>query len=138
MKKILHTLLVVFAACSITACSSSKSTSPGDAAISYMEYLKDGQYEKFVDGLYFESGVSDGELKDGKSMLLALLNEKGNEILAEKGGIKEVEVLNEEIDEENKFADVDLRITYGNGDVEEDDMKLIRDEKGEWKLYMDK
>ncbi len=70
-------------------------------------------------------------------MLLSLFEEKGAETLEEKGGVKSIEVLSEEISDDGKTATVELRQTYGNGETSEDSMDLILS-GGKWLMEMDK
>ncbi len=53
MKKILSFILTIAVAGVMVSCSSGAS-SPGAAAKQYARWLADGQYQKFVDAIYFE------------------------------------------------------------------------------------
>ena len=54
-----------------------------------------------------------------------------------KGGVTDIEVLSEEISEDGNSAVVKMKITYGNGESEEDETKLVLVD-GKWLLSMDK
>ena len=136
MKKMLYLILAVMTIGGMVSCSSS-SSSPGAAAKKYAEYLGSGEYDKFIDGIYFGENTSKEEIEQGKTMLKALLADKGANALEEKGGLKSVEVASEEISEDGKSATVVLKQTYGDGSVEEDDSNMVL-VNGKWLMEMDK
>lgn len=120
--------LFLFSACS--------SNSPGEAAKKYANHLKNGDFEKWVDGVAFGADASETNVKAGKAMLLAMM-ESGKEKLNEKGGIKDIETVSETISEDGKTAKVVLKMTYGDGSSEENKMDMIQ-ENGTWKMDMKK
>lgn len=137
MKKNVIYLFGLFTLCFFlfSACSSSESSnSPGEAAKKYTNYLKSGDYEKFVDGVAVGEDVSEKELEAGKAMLVAMMDKAKKQIEA-KGGIKDVEVVSETIDEDGKTAKVVLKTTYGDGSTEEKTNRMVL-ENGKWKMKM--
>ncbi len=135
MKKNVYYLFSLLAMCVLlfSACSSN---SPSEAAKKYATYLKNGDFEKWVDGVAFGEDATDANVKASKAMLLAMM-EAGKEKLNEKGGIKNIETVSETISEDGKTAKVTLKMTYGDGTSEESSMDMIQ-EKGTWKMYMKK
>ena len=58
--------------------------------------------------------------------------------MRKNGGIKSYEALSEQIDESGESAVVKMKIMYGDGSDKEDDIKLKKDEQGNWKIDMGK
>ena len=135
MKKILSLALAVAAVALIASCSSS-SSSPGKAAKQYSEYAANGQYDKYLDGFYSSEDTPKAEYEEQRAMLKAMLTEKVTPMIEEKGGIKSIEVVSEEISPDGKTATVGLKTTYGNGDVQEEDTDMIL-VGGKWMMDMD-
>lgn len=78
--------------------------------------------------------TSEKEIEAGKAMLAAMLDKAKKKIEA-KGGIKDIEVVSETIDEDGKTAKVVLKTTYGDGSTEEKTNRMVL-EKGTWKMKM--
>lgn len=53
--------------------------------------------------------------------------------LEKKQGIKTMDIIEEKISEDGKTANVKYKITYGNGETNEDDSELVK-VNDEWKL----
>lgn len=134
MKKLFY-LVIAIALGVMASCGGAKSDGPGKAAKLYIEYMAAGDYDKMLDGLYTEPGADAEEVKQGKTMLKSMLTEKGSESLEEKGGIKTVDIVSEEIAEDGRTAKVKLLYTYGNGETEESDMDMRLDgNKWKWEI----
>ena len=72
-----------------------------------------------------------GPASDGSSSQKA----KGGSTLDEKGGIKSYDIVSEEISEDGTTATVTANIKFGNGDEDKDyKIKMIKDDKGDWKI----
>jgi len=137
MKRILNVfVLVVALGLGFAACFSNNST-PKDAAMKTAALMKSGDYEKMVDGFAYGDNVTPEQEKEVKAMLLHMLKEKGAKSIEQKGGIKDVSFVSEEIDEEEKTATVVLSYTYGDGSTNEDSMNLIKTADG-WKPFVKK
>jgi hypothetical protein len=139
MKKIIS---FVFAIATVAVCGAMFScgggtSSPGAAAKKYVEYVAAGDYDKFLEGVYFSDNATATDVEQGKAMLRSLLTDKVEKEYGEKGGLKSVEVLSENISEDGKTAKVEMRYTYGNGETsdEESDMILV---DGKWLMNMNK
>ena len=137
MKKLSIVFSIVVLMFVMTACSSN---SPKKVAEKSVQCLVDKDYEGYVDLIYFkESETKSAEdLEKGKQQLAAILKDKVEKEYAKKGGIKSYEAQSEKIAEDGKTANVNMKITYGNGKEEETDIKLCKDDKGEWKLDLAK
>lgn len=135
MKKLLG--IIAFVATALLTVSCGGGNTPKGVTEKAMEAMQAKDYDKFVEYVYISP--KEGEDIEGeKKMLAGMLQSKGDKLYEKKGGIKSYEVISEEIDEKGETAVVKLKIEYGNGDVKEDDTKLKKDDKGNWKLEMGK
>ena len=123
-------LALVFAACS------SPST-PGEAAKAYAEDLYGGNTEAVYENIDYGTEATAEEIEQTKQMLTEMWNEKGKPQIDAKGGVTDIEVLSEENSHAGTSAAGKMKITYGNGESEEDETKLVLVD-GKWLLSMDK
>lgn len=65
MKKVFYFSMMVMAMFVMTSCSSSSNT-PGGALKKYSEYLKNGEYEKIVEGMAFKDSQDAAKVKESK------------------------------------------------------------------------
>ena len=130
MKKVLLGFAVIMLA--VVAVSCSKSGSPKDIVNTYLQAMKNKNYEKAADCFYLE-GTKD-EIKADRAQLVALI-EKGGQSLEEKGGIKSYKI--NSVEEDGDSAVVKGEITYGNGDVKEDEI-MTKKVNGKWYIDLDK
>ena len=133
MKKFTALLWVCVAALLLTACSASK---PEDVATSFVDASFKGDADKMLAMIYFpeeekaKPGVEDmvsGKIKDAAS--------KAKERAERKGGIKDVTVLEAQMDEANGQGMVKVQTTFKNdgSESETDRVKLIRS-NDKWKV----
>ena len=130
MKKVILGFAVIMLA--VVAVSCSKSGSPKDVVTTYMQAMKSKNYEKAADCFYLE-GTKD-EVKADRAQLVALI-EKGGQSVEEKGGIKSFKI--NSVEEDGDSAVVKGEITYGNGDVKEDEI-MTKKVNGKWYIDIDK
>ena len=130
MKKVLLGFAVIMLA--VVSVSCSKSSSPKDVVTTYLQAMKSKNYEKAAECFYYE-GTKD-EIKADKTQMLALI-EKGGQSLEEKEGIKSFKI--KSVEEDGDKAVVKGEITYGNGDVKEDEIETKKVD-GKWYIDMDK
>ena len=71
-------------------------------------------------------------------MLAAMLKEKASKEFEKKDGLKSYETLSEEISEDGNTAKVKMKFIYGNGTEDTDNIKLRKDDDGNWKIDMSK
>ena len=135
MKKVIYFSLFVLTLGMFAACSSSEK--PGEAAKKYAQYVADGKYDKFIDAIAFDESASPEQVKEQKDMLLALLQEKGQKGIEEKGGLKSIDIISEVIDPDGNNAKVMLLQTYGNGDTEDAKYDMVK-KNGTWKMVIKK
>lgn len=135
MKKVFYFGMLAIAILVMAACSSSNN--PGDALKKYGQYLQNGNYENFVEGLAFDSNQDAGKVKEQKEALVSILKEKVSKEYEKKGGIKDIEILSEQIAEDGNTAVVKTRYTYGNGETEEEEQQMVKKD-GKWLMSMNK
>lgn len=133
MRKVIYLSLILF--CVVFASCSSKA--PGAAAKKYMEYVKDGDFEQFADGIMYQEDATQEDIEQSKAMITSLLKEKAVKEIEKKGGIDKIEIVSETVAQDGKTADVVLRMIYGNGSSEESNCKMVLDQ-GIWKMNIKK
>ena len=74
--------------------------------------------------------------KEQEEAMAAMLQKVGQQT-DEKGGVESYEIVDQEIDEEKGTATVNVKVTYGNGDTEDNKMKMLKKD-GDWVLSADK
>ena len=123
MKKVFYFTMMVMAVFVMAACSSSPST-PGD-------------YENFVEGLAFDDSQDAAKVKEQKEALVSMLKEKVSKEYEKKGGIKDIEILSEQVAEDGNTAVVKTKYTYGNGETEEGEQQMVKKD-GKWLMSIGK
>lgn len=109
------------------------SNSPKDVAKEVVECLKEKDFEGYAEMVHFTSENSE-EVEAQKKMIVSMLQDKYAKTVEKKGGIVSYEILSEEIEPDGNKAVVGISIKYGNGDVKEDNIKLVKDGDGKWKV----
>lgn len=131
MKKVILGFAVIMLAVVAVSCSS-KSNSPKDVAETFIQAMKSKNYEKAADCFYYE-GTKD-EIKADRAQVVAFM-EKAGQSMEKDGGIKSYKI--NSIEEDGDKAVVKGEITYGNGEVDDDEIKTIKvDDK--WYVDLDK
>lgn len=135
MKKLVYYSLMAIAAVLFMVSCSSTST-PSGAMKKYLSAVKSGDYEEFVEGINF-SKVDPQKLDETREGFTAMMKEKGAEDLEKKGGLKDFEILSEEINEDGNSAVVAYKQIYGNGEEEESKQKMVKVD-GKWLMDIGK
>ena len=135
MKKLVYfSLMAAIAVLFMVSCSSTDT--PSGAMKSYLSAVKSGDYEKFVEGINF-SKVKPEKLAETREGFTAMMKEKAAEELDKKGGLKDFEILSEEIAEDGNSAVVKYKQIYGTGEEEEGAQKLVKVD-GKWLMNVGK
>ena len=136
MKKLCIILGVIIIALLTTACGSN---TPKSVAEKSVKCLIDEDYEGYVDLVYLdmESG-NDQQTENDKKALAGLLKEKASREYEKHKGIESFETLGEEISGDGKTAIVKMKLAYGNGTSDENDIKLRKDKDDNWKIDIGK
>ncbi len=125
MKQLLTALLLV---CSFSLVGCGGSAGPGETVKELTYAMEAGDVDtvkKIAPGL---AGMM------GEDKLKGIVTEASAEA-KKKGGIKSIEILEEKID--GDVATVKHKVTWGNGDVEEEEGKMTKNADGDWIVSMD-
>lgn len=114
MKKVILGIIVIAVAVLAVACGS-KST-PKAIATKYVTAIQKGDKEAAADCFYYNG--TDEENAKKRADRISLI-EKSIKSLEDKGGIKSFSVTN--VEENGDKAVVHGKVTYGNGEVDEDE-----------------
>ena len=119
----------------MSACGSANT--PKDVAMESVACIQDGDFEKYVDMLYVKP---DGEeqAKADRDGMVSMLKSKASETIGKKDGIKSFDYESEEVAEDGNTAKVNIKIVYGNGEEDNETVKLRKNEAGEWKVDLGK
>lgn len=115
----------ILSAFAFVACSNS-SNNPSDLAVEYVKAAAKGDAEKVLDMLMIDEEPSQEEV----DKFSALIESYGEEIEA-KGGLKKVNVLDEEISDDR--AKIQIEMIFGDGSTETENFKLEKVD-GKWKI----
>ena len=128
-------MAVIAAMFAITSCGGGNS--PKSVADKAMAALQEKNYDEFVEYVYIKT--KEGEDPEAaKKTLSGMLQGKADKAYEKKGGFKSYEVLSETIDPSGDKALVKVKMVFGNGETEEDDYPMVKDEQGNWKLDIGK
>lgn len=119
-------LFVIFIFMGILGCGSSPSGTIKD----FYKYVEKGEVNKASDLLSKPGKELMNQLGGANNALI-----KTNEDISSRGGIKNIEILNE--DTKGDISNIKCQITYGNGSTKIDSEKLIK-EDGKWKIAVSK
>lgn len=133
MKQLIRLGLMLVAVLAMVSCTPS---TPGAALKNYMSALSDKDYEKFIDGCNISETDSD-KAKEIREGLIAMIQEKGSKTIEKKDGLKEIEIVSEEMAEDGNSAIVTYKQHYGDGSVKEDTQKMIKVD-GKWLMDIGK
>lgn len=133
MKQLIRLGLMLIAVLAMVSCTPS---TPGAALKNYMSALSEKDYEKFIEGCNISEADSD-KAKEIHEGLIAMIQEKGSKTIEKKGGLKEIEIVSEEMAEDGNSAIVTYKQHYGDGSVKEDTQKMIKVD-GKWLMDIGK
>ena len=128
MKKVLFAIAICFITMAALSSCSSHDNTPEGVAKAAVECLKAKDYKGYMD--------LTSATKEQKEAMTAMLQKVGQQT-DEKGGVERYEIVDQEIDEEKGTATVNVKVTYGNGDTEDNKMKMLKKD-GDWVLSADK
>lgn len=137
MKRLSFILGVMALVFIMTSCSSN---TPKGVAEKSMKCLIEKDYNGYVDLIYTKDDPKESpdEIKQQKETLASLLKDKAEKEYKKNKGITSFEIVNEETSEDGEKAKVKMKVTYGNGDVKDEEIELRKDKDGNWKLDMGK
>lgn len=134
MKKItrISMFMAIFAFFAFMASCGGGAKSPADVSKTFVEKIEKGDVSAAVKMLEGVDKATEEEIQKMEAFL-----SEGSKEVSSKGGIKKIDVLSETISEDGMEADVDLKVTYGNGEEDESTTKL-KNIDGNWKISMGK
>ena len=135
MKKI-FSILLLFTVVSL-AFTSCTQDSPGAACKAYLEKMKSGDYKGCAEGFAFEDTKSPEENEQMTAMIEGLLKDKADKAIKEKGGIKDIQIVEETMGEDGNTATVKVKFVYGDGTEKEDTQDMVK-QNGVWKMKFKK
>jgi len=106
----------------------SASANPGGTVVQFVKYVEAGNSDGAM-GLF--SSKMPKEAKDKMKYAIPL----GSQGLKAKGGVKSVDILNEDV--KGETAEVKYKIVYGNGTEDKNESFKLVKENGEWKIDAD-
>lgn len=138
VKKITLLVLLFMSVCIMSSCN--KITTPGEAALTYVEYVQNGEYLEYAKTFYHtpEAKADPEAIKKQEAEFAEILETKASETFETKGGIKDLVLVSETISEDGKTAKVVINQVFGNGEEDEFTCDMILDEEGVWKSSLNK
>ena len=131
MKKLFFSMFVAVVAITLWSCG--PANTPSAVAEEACKCVQNEDYEGYVELMDLKETKNQ---ESDKEQLVAMLREKGTKTMEKKQGIKSYKVESEEISEDDKSATVNMKVVYGDGSEDTNKMKLVKNDKGEWKLTL--
>lgn len=107
----------------------SSASSPSDVVIEFYDCVKSGDYEGLVK---FMKG-SDNYTDEVKNQFVNSFEKNYEAQKKSNGGIDEVTIIEENINETGDVATVKINVVFEDGSKKEDEMRLSK-ENGKWKI----
>ena len=131
MKKISMVLMLAMASVLLFTTSCGGSLSPGDLSVKMVKDIEAGDIEALKAAFY-----NDGkELSEEEDQKLSAMVQYSVDDMKKKGGLKSVEVVKEEINDEGTEAVVKLKVIYNN-DIEDTQIYDYEKINGGWQYVM--
>ena len=111
-----------------TSCDTSSSSSPADISKKIIKDIEKGNVNAVI-------AIYSKEITDEYKDELTAIVESGQEGMMDEGGIKTIEIIEEDINEAGDKAKVKSKIIYINGVEEKLAFEFVM-EDGKWKLSM--
>lgn len=135
MKKLLGFLL--FASVMALFMTSCVNSTPSTAFKSYVELLKKGDYKGFAKHFSIDEKQSAEDQAKQLELYESIINDKVAKGIQEKGGLKDVQVLEEILSEDGNKATLKVKFIYGDGTEEENTQEMVK-QNGQWKMVFNK
>lgn len=131
MGKALASAIVLFAAVVVLSSCSGSDNNPEGIVNSALTKLQEKDYAGYIDLIKF-SETDAKKLEQQKAALLDLIQKKFDKSMEQKQGLKSWEILSTEISESGDAAVVKVKLTYGDGSEDKQDIKVAKTEDGKW------
>lgn len=133
MKKLFISMFVAVVAFTLWSCG--PANTPSAVAEKACKCVQNEDYEGYVELMDLKETKNQ---ESEKQQFVAMLREKGTKTMEKKQGIKSYKVESEEISEDGKSATVNMKVVYGDGSEDTSKIKLVKNDKGEWKISFGK
>ena len=133
MKKLFISMFVAVVAFTLWSCG--PANTPSAVAEKACKCVQNEDYEGYVELMDLKETKNQ---ESEKEQFVAMLREKGTKTMEKKQGIKSYKVESEEISEDGKSAIVKMKVVYGDGSEDTSKIKLVKNDKGEWKISFGK
>ena len=133
MKKLFISMFVAVVAFTLWSCG--PANTPSAVAEEACKCVQNEDYEGYVELMDLKETKNK---ESEKQQFVAMLREKGTKTMEKKQGIKSYKVESEEISEDGKSAIVKMKVVYGDGSEDTNKIKLVKNDKGEWKVSLGK
>ena len=133
MKKLFISMFVAVVAFTLWRCG--PANTPSAVAEEACTCVQNEDYEGYVELMDLKETKNQ---ESEKEQFVAMLREKGTKTMEKKQGIKSYKVESEEISEDGKSATVNMKVVYGDGSEDTNKIKLVKNDKGEWKISFGK
>ena len=133
MKKLFISMFVAVVAFTLWSCG--PANTPSAVAEKACKCVQNEDYEGYVELMDLKETKNQ---ESEKQQFVAMLREKGTKTMEKKQGIKSYNVESEEISEDGKSATVNMKVVYGDGSEDTNKIKLVKNDKGEWKVSLGK
>ena len=133
MKKLFISMFVAVVAFTLWSCG--PANTPSAVAEEACKCVQNADYEGYVELMDLKETKNQ---ESEKQQFVAMLREKGTKTMEKKQGIKSYKVESEEISEDGKSATVNMKVVYGDGSEDTNKIKLVKNDKGEWKVSLGK
>ena len=125
-------MVLIAVVCVMNSCSGGDN-SPEGIVSKALTKLQEKDYVGYIDLIKFSETDAE-KLQKQKAALLELAQRKFDKSLEKKQGLESWEVLSTDMDATGDVAVVKVKLKYGNGSEEEEDIKVAQNEEGDWML----
>ena len=125
-------MVLIAVVCVMNSCSCGDN-SPEGIVSKALTKLQEKDYVGYIDLIKFSETDAE-KLQKQKAALLELAQRKFDKSLEKKQGLESWEVLSTDMDATGDVAVVKVKLKYGDGSEEEEDIKVAQNEEGDWML----
>ena len=125
-------MVLIAVVCVMNSCSGGDN-SPEGIVSKALTKLQEMDYVGYIDLIKFSETDAE-KLQKQKAALLELAQRKFDKSLEKKQGLESWEVLSTDMDATGDVAVVKVKLKYGDGSEEEEDIKVAQNEEGDWML----
>lgn len=125
-------MVLIAVVCVMNSCSGGDN-SPEGIVSKALTKLQEKDYVGYIDLIKFSETDAE-KLQKQKAALLELAQRKFDKSMEKKQGLESWEVLSTDMDATGDVAVVKVKLKYGDGSEEEEDIKVAQNEEGDWML----